>query len=88
MTASAQTRAKRRFKELKKLKQKITYAEVLKSIKERDKSDTTRKISPLKKTRDSILIDTTNLNILQCFKKIKKIILKKLKKKYKNKIEN
>ena len=49
MTASAQTRAKRRFKELKKLKQKITYAEVLKSIKERDKSDTTRKISPLKK---------------------------------------
>ena len=53
MTATAQTRAKRRFKELKKLKQKITYAEVLKSIKERDKSDTTRKISPLKKTRDS-----------------------------------
>ena len=79
MTASAQTRAKRRFKELKKLKQKITYAEVLKSIKERDKSDTTRKISPLKKTRDSILIDTTNLNIFQSFKKIKKIILKKLK---------
>ena len=69
MTASAQTRAKRRFKELKKLKQKITYAEVLKSIKERDKSDTTRKISPLKKTRDSILIDTTNLNIFQSFKK-------------------
>ena len=72
MTASAQTRAKRRFKELK-IKTKITYAEVLKSIKERDKSDTTRKISPLKKTRDSILIDTTNLNIFQVLKNKKKL---------------
>jgi len=78
MTASAKVRSQRRFKELKKLKHKITYTQVLKSIKERDKSDTTRKISPLKKTKDSILIDTTNLKIDECFKKIKKIILKKI----------
>ena len=70
--------ARRRFKELKKLKKKITYPEVLKSIKKRDKSDFSRKISPLKKTKDSLLINTTNLNKRSCFLKIKKIIDRKI----------
>ena len=61
ITANLKTRALRRFKELKGLKKKITYKEVLKSIKNRDKSDISRKISPLKKTKDSLLINTTNL---------------------------
>ena len=47
-------------------------------IKNRDKSDLNRKISPLKKTKDSLLINTTNLNKRACFLKIKKIIDKKL----------
>ena len=50
----------------------------LKSIKKRDKSDFTRKISPLKKTKDSVLINTTNLTKRACFLKIKKIIDRKL----------
>ena len=62
ITASAKTRALRRFKELKSLNKKISLEEVLKSIKKRDKSDYNRKISPLKKTQDSILINTTNLS--------------------------
>ena len=78
ITANIKTRALRRFKELKGLKKKITYQEVLKSIKKRDKSDFNRKISPLKKTKDSLLINTTNLNKRSCFLKIKKIIDKKL----------
>ena len=61
ITANVKTRALRRYKELKKLKKKISYEEVLKSIKKRDKSDYNRKISPLKKTKDSVLINTTNL---------------------------
>ena len=73
ITANVKTRASRRFKELKRLKKKITYQEVLKSIKKRDKSDFNRKISPLKKTEDSLLINTTNLNKRACFLKIKKI---------------
>ena len=80
LTANLKTRAKRRYKELKKLNKKIKYNEVLKSIKERDKSDYKRKISPLKRTKDSIFIDTTNLSIKKCFIKIKNIIDKKLKK--------
>ena len=79
ITANVKTRALRRYKELKQLRKKITYLEVLKSIKNRDKSDFNRKISPLKKTKDSLLINTTNLNKRACFLKIKKIIDKKLK---------
>ena len=78
ISANVATRAKRRFIELKRLNQKIPYHEVLKSIKKRDKSDYNRKISPLKKTKDSILINTTNLSKRACFLKIKKIIDKKL----------
>ena len=78
ITANVKTRALRRFKELRKLKKKTTYKEVLKSIKKRDKSDFNRKISPLKKTKDSLLINTTNLNKSACFLKIKKIIDRKV----------
>ena len=78
ITANLKTRVLRRYKELKAKNKKITYKEVLKSIKNRDKSDTNRKISPLKKTDDSILINTTNLSIRRCFLKIKKIIDKKI----------
>ncbi|HJN84427.1 MAG TPA: (d)CMP kinase [Candidatus Pelagibacter bacterium] len=78
ITASIETRAKRRYLELKRLNKKIPYNEVLKSIKKRDKSDYNREISPLKKTIDSILINTTNLSKKACFLKIKKIIDKKL----------
>ena len=53
ITANVKTRALRRFQELKRLKKNITYHEVLKSIKKRDKNDLNRKISPLKKTKDS-----------------------------------
>ena len=78
ITANVKTRALRRFRELKSLKKKITYKEVLKSIKKRDKSDLERKYSPLIKTKDSILINTTNLTKRSCFLKIKKIMDKKI----------
>ena len=77
VTANLKTRAKRRFKELKKLNRKVSYQTVLKSIKKRDKNDYNRRISPLKKTEDSILINTSNLSKRACFLKIKKIIDKK-----------
>ena len=78
ITANIKTRAQRRYKELNKLKMKISFAEVLKTIKLRDKRDYSRKIAPLKKTKDSILINTTNLTKRACFLKIKKIIDKKI----------
>ena len=77
ITANVKTRANRRYKELLKLKKKITYSEVLKSIIKRDKNDYNRKVSPLKKTKDSVLIKTSNLSKRACFLKIKKIIDRK-----------
>jgi len=79
ITANVKIRALRRYKELKKLNNKLTYKEVLKSIKNRDKNDYNRKISPLKKTKDSMLINTTKLSKRACFLKIKKIIDRKIK---------
>ena len=78
ITANIKTRALRRYKELKSLNKRLSYIEVLKSIKKRDKSDFNRAISPLKKTQDSLLINTTNLTKRACFLKIKKIIDKKI----------
>ena len=78
ITANIKIRAKRRFLEFKKLKKKITYNEVLKSLKNRDYLDKSRKYSPLKKTKDSILINTSKLSKKACFMKIKSIIDKKL----------
>jgi cytidylate kinase len=78
ITANVKTRALRRYKELKETNNKLTYKEVLKSIKNRDKNDYNRKISPLKKTKDSMLINTTKLSKRSCFLKIKKIIDRKI----------
>ena len=78
ITANIKTRSQRRFNELKQLNKRVSYADVLKSIKKRDKSDYNRRISPLKKTQDSLLINTSNLSKRACFLKIKKIIDRKL----------
>ena len=78
ITANLKTRAKRRFKEYKALKKKITFKEVLKSLRNRDKSDRQRKYGPLKKTSDSILINCSRLDIKRCFEKIKAIMDRKL----------
>ena len=78
ITASLKIRAKRRHKEYMSLNKKISYNEVLKSLKNRDKSDKERKYGPLKKTKDSILINTSKLSKKACFKKIKAIMDKKI----------
>ena len=79
ITASLKVRAIRRFRELRKLGKKTTLKDVKKSIKTRDYSDFNRRISPLKRTKDSILINTSNLTKSACFLKIKNIIEKETK---------
>jgi len=63
MTASAETRAMRRYKELLERGQQLSYEEVLKNVTTRDYIDSTRKDSPLKKAKDAIEIDNSNLTI-------------------------
>jgi len=61
MTSSAQTRAQRRFDELKAKGDSVTFEEVLKNVEDRDHMDTTRADSPLVKAQDAIEIDNSNL---------------------------
>lgn len=79
ITASLSIRTRRRYLELKKLGKKVKLTEILKSMKKRDLEDRTRKHSPLKKTKTSYLINTTNLSIKSSFLKVKKIMDRKLK---------
>ena len=61
MTASAEIRAERRHKELLEKGEDVSLDEILKNIEERDHLDTTRKISPLKKADDAIVLDNSKL---------------------------
>ena len=75
-------RAKRRWNEYKKSNSKISLSEVKKALKIRDYSDLNRKHSPLRISKDSIVIDTSKLTKKQMLNKISKLIEKKLLLKY------
>ncbi len=68
VTASADTRAVRRYRELREAGHDVTEADVLADIERRDERDKARAISPLRKARDAYLLDTTNLDIDAAFK--------------------
>jgi len=68
--ASASERVNRRFKELKGLGQHISENDVTKDLANRDKIDTTRQSSPLRKAEDAIYMDTTDLSIEQVVNKM------------------
>lgn len=70
MTASAETRAKRRYDELIKKGDDIKYESVLENVQERDYLDSTRKDSPLIKSIDAIEIDNTNLSLQDQFEQL------------------
>lgn len=63
MIATPEERARRRLKELKEAGINVSFEDVLKDILQRDKLDSTRENSPLKKANDALVIDTTNLTI-------------------------
>ena len=74
LTASSEVRAKRRTDELLAKGQKANYEQVLKDIRQRDYQDTHREIAPLKMCRDSIKVDTSEMDIEQVVAEIKAIV--------------
>lgn len=62
MTASPQVRAERRYNELIAKGDRVTFDEVLANIEKRDYIDQNREISPLKKAKDAIVLDNSNLS--------------------------
>ncbi|MFW6280977.1 MAG: (d)CMP kinase [Halanaerobium sp.] len=74
LTASIEERARRRYKEMKSKNISVDIEEIKNNIKERDKKDSQREHSPLKKADDAVLIDSTDLSIEEVIEKMKKII--------------
>ena len=78
LTASAEVRAQRRTDELLAKGQKANYNQILKEIQQRDYQDTHRDVAPLKLARDSIKVDTSNLDIDGVIAELKRIIGEKI----------
>ena len=78
LTATPEVRAKRRTDELLAKGQQAVYETVLKEIQQRDYQDTHREIAPLKMARDSIKLDTSELDIEGVVEAMKKIIGEKI----------
>lgn len=79
LIASPEERAKRRYKELYQKDTELTYEEVLKSIKDRDYMDSTRKESPLIKAKDAFEFDSTEKKIEEVLDFISKKIEEKIR---------
>ena len=78
LTASAEVRAKRRTDELLAKGQKANYNQILKEIQQRDYQDTHREVAPLKLARDSVKLDTSELDVDGVIAAMKEIIAKKV----------
>ena len=78
LTASAEVRAKRRTEELLAKGQKANYNQILKEIQQRDYQDTHREVAPLKMCRDSVKVDTSELDIEGVVAHIRRIVLEKV----------
>ena len=78
LTASAQARADRRYKELTEKGQEVNYDNILKEIELRDYQDTHREIAPLKKADDAVLVDTTELDLDGSIEYMLKVIKERL----------
>jgi cytidylate kinase len=80
ITASAEARAERRFKELQGRGENATYATVLADMKERDARDASRSVAPAKPADDAIVIDTSTMTADQVFAEALRIAEGKLPK--------
>lgn len=78
ITASAQTRAERRFKELVNNGENVSYDDVLANVLKRDNMDSNRTDSPLIKATDAIVIDNSNMSIEEQFTYIMKLVMDKV----------
>ena len=78
MTASADKRAKRRYKELLERGDDVNYREVLLNVQERDRIDSNRVESPLKKADDAIELDNSDMGLEEQFERIMSLVNEKI----------
>jgi cytidylate kinase len=74
LTASAEIRAERRYKQLKEKGESVNLTRLFREIKARDLRDQSRRIAPLRPAEDAVVIDSTELSIDEVFRKIVSLI--------------
>lgn len=77
LTATPEARAQRRYKEQIERGEAVTFEQVLEAIQKRDAADSSRVAAPLKPAEDSVLVDTTFLNLQESIQRILEIVLEK-----------
>lgn len=77
LTASAEKRAERRFLELQEKGEHVTFEEVLSDMRRRDEQDTSRNSAPLRRAEDAILLDTSEMDLLDSIRYVISLIQKK-----------
>jgi cytidylate kinase len=78
LTASAEERAARRYKQLKEKGVAATLAALSKEIAERDQRDSTRAASPLVASEDAVLLDTTGMSVAEVVERVLEIVHQRL----------
>ena len=74
LTASAQIRAERRYKQLKEKGESVNLARLFREIQARDLRDQSRSVAPLRPAEDAVIIDSTELSIEEVFNKIVSLV--------------
>ncbi len=74
LDASVEERARRRFDEVSRRGQSLTYEEILEAMKRRDKMDSSRVVAPLRPAPDAVIVNTDGLDICQVLKQVKKLL--------------
>lgn len=80
LTADAEVRAERRYKELLTKGVQASYEDVLEDIKLRDWQDMNREVAPLKKADDAVVVDTSTIDFEESFKVLCELVIKSLTK--------
>ena len=84
MTASTQARATRRYKELLERREPVSYEEVLENVQKRDYIDSHREFSPLRKAKDAIEFDNSDMGLVEQFERLHSIAKRSIEKASKN----
>ena len=78
LTADPEVRARRRYEELLARGEKVAFENVLADLQQRDRQDSERKLAPLKRARDAVLLDTTSMDLEQAAAALETIVKERL----------
>ena len=79
LTAAAEDRAERRYKELIERGENVKFEDILNDVNKRDYNDMHRDISPLKKADDAVTVDTTGNNLEESIELLSSVIKERIK---------